>query len=460
MENSTVSLKNKKGLVFLAIKLSDHFTYSKLLRFTLSSIVMMIFTSIYSVVDGLFVSNFVGKTPFAAINLIFPLLMILGALGFVFGTGGTAIVSKTLGEGKQELANRYFSMLVYVAFIGGVILAVIGELLAPTAARLLGAEGEMLKNCVLYARIILMALPFFILQNVFQSFFVTAEKPHLGLMVTVAAGLTNMIFDALFIAVFRMGLAGAAFATALSQTVGGLFPLIYFGRKNNTSILRLTRTSFSGRVLLNTCINGSSELMSNISSSVVTMLYNFQLMRLAGENGVAAYGAIMYVGFIFAAIFFGYAIGSAPIVGFHYGAGNTDELKNLFRKSFSMMVIGGVVMLISSFLLASPLSQLFVGYDRELYEITVHGFKIFAFSYLITGVNVYGSAFFTALNNGLLSALISFLRTLVFQVLCIMTLPYIFDLDGVWYAVIAAELLSLIVTVSLLIANRKRYQYA
>ena len=318
----------------------------------------------------------------------------------------------------------------------------------------------MLKNCVLYARIILMALPFFILQNVFQSFFVTAEKPHLGLMVTVAAGLTNMIFDALFIAVFRMGLAGAAFATALSQTVGGLFPLIYFGRKNNTSILRLTRTSFSGRVLLNTCINGSSELMSNISSSVVTMLYNFQLMRLAGENGVAAYGAIMYVGFIFAAIFFGYAIGSAPIVGFHYGAGNTDELKNLFRKSFSMMVIGGVVMLISSFLLASPLSQLFVGYDRELYEITVHGFKIFAFSYLITGVNVYGSAFFTALNNGLLSALISFLRTLVFQVLCIMTLPYIFDLDGVWYAVIAAELLSLIVTVSLLIANRKRYQYA
>ena len=309
MENSTVSLKNKKGLVFLAIKLSDHFTYSKLLRFTLSSIVMMIFTSIYSVVDGLFVSNFVGKTPFAAINLIFPLLMILGALGFVFGTGGTAIVSKTLGEGKQELANRYFSMLVYVAFIGGVILAVIGELLAPTAARLLGAEGEMLKNCVLYARIILMALPFFILQNVFQSFFVTAEKPHLGLMVTVAAGLTNMIFDALFIAVFRMGLAGAAFATALSQTVGGLFPLIYFGRKNNTSILRLTRTSFSGRVLLNTCINGSSELMNNISSSVVTMLYNFQLMRLAGENGVAAYGAIMYVGFIFAAIFFGYAIG-------------------------------------------------------------------------------------------------------------------------------------------------------
>ncbi len=443
----------------MKIQLSDHFTYSKLLRFTLPSIVMMIFTSIYSVVDGLFVSNFVGKTPFAAINLIFPLLMVLGALGFMIGTGGTAIVAKTLGEGKHELANRYFSMLTYVTVLGGVLLTVIGQIFLPQVARLLGAEGEMLNNCILYARIILCALPFFMLQNVFQSFFVTAEKPHLGLAVTIAAGLTNMVLDALFIVGFKMGLAGAALATAFSQTVGGLFPIFYFARKNS-SRLKLTRASFNGKILIDTCINGSSELMSNISSSVVTMLYNFQLMRLAGENGVAAYGAIMYVGFIFAAIFFGYAIGSSPVVSFHYGAGNTDELKNLFKKSFSLMLIGGISMAVISFALASPLSRLFVGYDEELFRMTVHGFKIFAISYLICGVNVYGSAFFTALNNGLLSALISFLRTLVFQVLCIMTLPYLFDLDGVWFAILVAELLSLIVTVSLLLANRKRYQYA
>ena len=442
----------------MRIKLSDHFNCRKLIRFTLPSVVMMIFTSIYSVVDGLFVSNFVGKTPFAAINLIMPLLIIVGALGFMIGTGGTAIVSKTLGEGKKELANQYFSMLVYVTIIGGIIFAILGEIFLPAASVLLGAEGEMLDNCILYGRILLASMPFFMLQNVFQSFFVTAEKPQLGLAVTIAAGVTNMILDALFVAVFQFGLAGAAWATAISQTIGGVFPILYFARKNN-SLLHLTKSPFYVKILLHTCTNGSSELMSNISASVVTMLYNFQLMRIAGEDGIAAYGAIMYVSFIFSAIFIGYAVGSAPIIGYHFGAGNTGELKNLLRTSLKLIGVVGCLMTALSFVLSAPMSRLFVGYDQGLYELTVRGFQIYAFSFLLCGLNIFGSAFFTALNNGLLSAIISFLRTLVFQSISVLVLPIFLDIDGIWLAIIAAELAALAVTSSLLIANRKKYQY-
>ena len=442
----------------MRIKLSDHFNSRKLIRFTLPSVVMMIFTSIYSVVDGLFVSNFVGKTPFAAINLIMPLLIIVGALGFMIGTGGTAIVSKTLGEGKKELANQYFSMLVYVTIAGGILFAILGEIFLPTASVLLGAEGEMLDNCILYGRILLASMPFFMLQNVFQSFFVTAEKPQLGLAVTIAAGVTNMVLDALFVAVFQFGLAGAAWATAISQTIGGLFPILYFTRKNN-SLLHLTRSPFYGRILLHTCTNGSSELMSNISASVVTMLYNFQLMRIAGEDGVAAYGAIMYVSFIFCAIFIGYAVGSAPVIGYHFGAGNTGELKSLLKNSLRLIGIAGCMMAVLSFILSVPMSRLFVGYDQELYQLTVRGFQIYAFSFLLCGLNIFGSAFFTALNNGLLSAVISFLRTLFFQSISVLVLPVFLEIDGIWLAIVAAELAALAVTASLLIANRKKYRY-
>ena len=442
----------------MRIKLSDHFNRRKLIRFTLPSMVMMIFTSIYSVIDGLFVSNFVGKTPFAAINLIMPLLIIVGALGFMIGTGGTAIVSKTLGEGKKELANRYFSMLVYVTAGGGILFAIVGEIFLPTASVLLGAEGEMLENCILYGWILLASMPFFMLQNVFQSFFVTAEKPHLGLAVTVAAGVTNIVLDALFVAVFQFGLAGAAWATAISQTIGGLFPIIYFIRKND-SLLRLTKTSFSGKILLHTCTNGSSELMSNISASIVTMLYNFQLMRVAGEDGIAAYGAIMYVSFIFCAIFIGYSVGIAPVIGYHFGAGNSSELKNLLKNSLILIGIGGFLMTALSFALSAPISKIFVGYDQALYQLTVRGFQIYAFSFLLCGINIFGSAFFTALNNGLLSAVISFLRTLLFQLVCVLILPVFLGVDGIWLAITAAELAALVVTVSLLVANRKKYRY-
>ena len=448
-------LKMKKE----AIQLSDHFTYQRLLRFVFPSIVMMIFTSVYGVVDGLFVSNFVGKTPFTAINFIFPVIMILGAVGFMLGTGGTAVVAKTLGEGDSDRANKYFSMLTYVAIISGVVLAILGIIFVRPIGALMGAEGELLDDAVIYCRVVLLGLPFFMLQNAFQNFFITAEKPKIGLYVTIAAGVTNIVLDALFIAAFSWGLVGAAAATALSQFVGGVIPLFYFGRKN-TSLLRLGKTQFYGKTLLHVCINGSSELMSNISASVVTLLYNAQLMKYAGEDGIAAYGAIMYVSFVFVAIFIGFVIGAAPIVSFHYGADNRSELKSLFKKSTILVGVGGSLMAITAMLLAAPLSQLFVGYDRALYEMTLNGFIIFAFHYIVAGFNIFGSSFFTALNNGTVSAVISFLRTLVFQCASVLLLPLIFELDGIWYSIVVAELLSFAVTVFFIIFKRKKYGYA
>lgn len=442
----------------MRIQLSEHFTYAKLLRFTLPSIIMMIFTSIYSVVDGLFVTNFVGKTPFAAVNLIFPVLMILGTVGFMIGTGGTAIVAKTLGQGRKEEANQYFSLLVCAAAAGGTVIGILGMLFIRPAAAALGAEGDMLEYCVLYARIILAANPFFVLQNVFQSFFVSAEKPKLGLAVIVGAGLTNIAMDALLVAVWRLGITGAAVATAMSQVVGGLAPVVYFLRKND-SLLQLTRPKFNGRVLVKTCTNGSSELMSNLSSSLVSILYNFQLMRLAGENGVAAYGAIMYVSFVFAAIFIGYAIGSAPVISFHYGAEHHDELKNLLRKSAALNAAAGVVMAVIGAAVSAALARLFVGYDPELYALTVRGFRLYAISYLFCGFNIFGSSFFTALNNGLASAAISFLRTLVFQCASVIILPIFLDIDGVWLAITVAEIAALAVTLALLAKYRRIYRY-
>ena len=447
------------GGFYMQIQLSEHFTYKKLLRFVLPSIVMMIFTSIYGVVDGLFVSNYVGKTAFAAVNLIMPFLMAISALGFMIGTGGSAIVAKTLGEGKKKQANEYFSMLVYLTLIGGIVLSALGILFSPLIARGLGADGALLTNCVLYARITLLSMPAFMLQNVFQSFFVTAEKPKLGLGVIVIAGVTNMVLDFLLVGVFQIGLAGAAFATVTSECIGGLFPILYFARKNS-SLLKLGRTHFNGKIFLCACGNGSSELMTNLSSSIVNSLYNIQLMNLAGENGVAAFGTIMYVNFIFIAIFLGYSIGSAPLVSFHYGAGNHDELKNLFQKSLRLIGIWGLMLFILAQLIARPLAAIFVGYDADLFSMTQNGFRIYCIAYLINGFNIYGSSFFTALNNGLISAAISFLRTLVFQLAAVLLLPLLLGINGIWSAVAVAELLTLGLTVTFFVRNRKKYHYA
>ncbi len=449
----------KTGKRRTEIRLSDHFTGERLLRFVLPSVVMMVFTSIYGVVDGLFVSNYVGKTPFAALNLIYPLLMILGGLGFMIGTGGSAVVAMALGEGKKGKANEYFSMLIYVTIGLGLALTALGMAGLRPVARMLGASGQMLEDCVVYGWIMLAFQTCFMLQNVFQSFLITAEKPKLGLKITVAAGLTNVVLDYVFIALFGWGLAGAAFATGMSQLVGGGIPLVYFFRKN-TSLLRLTKARLDMGIFLKTCANGSSELMTNISMSLVTVLYNYQLMAIAGENGVAAYGVIMYMNFVFCAMFLGYAIGCAPIVSYHYGAGSRDELGNLFRKSLVIMGVSGCVMTLLALAAAAPLTRIFVGYDRELYLLTCHGLKLYSLSFLLNGFNIFGSSFFTALGNGGVSAAISFLRTLVFQVASVLILPVYLGVDGIWLAIVAAEELALMVTAGLLARNRKRYGYA
>lgn len=443
----------------MKIQLSDHFTFRKILKFTLPSIVMMIFTSIYGVVDGIFVSNFAGKTALAAINLIWPYVMVIGTVGFMMGTGGTALISKTLGMGDKKKANEIFSMLTAVCIGSGVVLSALAIVFMEPVAKLLGAEGDMLHGCVVYGNILMIAAPAYIIQFAFQSFCVTAEKADLSLTMTVASGICNIVLDALFIAVFRWGLVGAAVATSFAQYFGAVIPLVYFLRPN-PSLLRLGKFRFDGKALLRTCTNGSSEMVNNLSMSLVSMLYNLQFMAYAGEDGIAAYGVVMYVNLIFMAIFIGYSIGSAPLIGFNHGAQNHKELKNVTAKSFVILAVSSVVMTGAAILLAKPLSAIFVGYDKALMEMTVRGFAIYSLSFLLCGFNIFGSSMFTALNNGLISALISFLRTLVFQIAAVLLLPLVWGLDGIWFSVAAAELAALLLTTVFFLFNSKRYQYA
>lgn len=443
------------------IKLSNHFTYSKLIRFTLPSIGMMTFTSIYCIVDGFFVSNFAGDIPFKALNLIFPFLMILGTVGFMFGTGGTAIVAKKMGEGDNQKANEYFSLFVYLTFVLGIIFEILGIIFIRPIAILLGATGELLENCVLYGTTILLSLPFLVLQYLFQSFMIAAEKPKLGLFITIAAGLTNMILDAILVTLLpkEFKLVGAAIATSVSQFIGGFVPLVYFARKKNNSILKLGKTKLYIKPIIKACINGSSEFMSNIAMNIVGMLYNIQLIKYAGTDGIAAYGVMLYIGMIFSGAFIGYTIGSAPIISYYFGAKNFDELKNVRKKGMVIIGITGVVMLILAELFAMPLSKIFVSYNQSLIDMTVHGFRIYSFAFPFMGFAIMGSGFFTALNDGTTSAIISFLRTLVFQIGAVMLLPLIYKLDGIWLSVVVAEIMAVLFTVMFLIIKRKKYNY-
>ena len=442
----------------MEIKLSDHFSYGRLIRFALPTIMMIIFTSIYGMVDGFFISNFVGKTPFAAINLIYPFLMILGVFGFIFGTGGSALIGKLLGEGKREKANSVFSFLVYFTIFVGVVVALIGWISMEPVARLLGADETMLPDCVLYGRLNLIGLPAVMLQFEFHSLFVTAEKPKLGFYTTLAAGFTNMIFDFILVALFRYGVTGAALATVASQFAGGIIPLIYFSRRN-TSLLKLGKGKFDLAALLKTCTNGSSEFVSGVSMSLVSMLYNMQLMKYSGEDGVAAFGVLMYVNFLFLAIFIGYAVGTAPLASFNFGAKNTSELRNVFGKSVKILALAALIMFSAGELLAVPIAKIFVGYDEGLAKLTISGFRIFSFSFLLAEIPIYGSSFFTALNDGFVSAAISFLRTVVFETAAVLLLPLLFGINGVWFSLVAAEFVAALVTIVFYALKRKKYGY-
>ena len=442
----------------MKIGLSEHFTYKKLIKFTIPTIIMMIFTSVYGIVDGLFISNIVGRDAFAAINLIYPVLMIMGTAGFMIGTGGSALVSKIMGEGESEKAKQYFSMLIYLIIILGIIFTALGIILVKPVSIALGAEGDILNYCVTYGRILLIALTSFLLQNCFQSFFVVAEKPKMGLMMSIISGVINMILDFILIYILKIGIIGAAIATAISQIVGGIVPIIFFLRKNDTP-LQLVKAKFDRKAIIVSCINGSSEMLTNVSISLVNILYNMQLMKYIGANGVIAYGIILYVGYILISTYIGYSMGSAPIISYNYGAENKEELKNVFKKSIKLIAVISVIMTILIELSAKILAGIFVSYDKELLEMTTNAIRIFSISYLISGFNIYASSFFTALNNGFVSAVISFLRTLIFQTIMILILPLIWGVNGIWIAVAFAEALSIIVSISFLISNRKKYEY-
>ena len=443
----------------MKIELSEHFTYKKLIKFTLPTIVMMIFTSIYGVVDGVFISNVAGSNSFASINLIMPVIMIIGTIGFMIGTGGSAIISKTLGEGNKEEANRQFSMLIYLEIILGVVFTIIGIIFLRPIAKMLGATEEMMGDCLTYGRILLFGMTSFILQNSFQSFMVVAEKPKFGLAISVAAGITNIVLDFLLIYVFRLGVAGAAIATVTSQIVGAIIPLVYFSKKNNT-MLKIGKTKFKLSTIVKTCTNGSSEMVTNLSMSLINILFNMQLMKFAGANGVSAYGIIMYVGFLFVGTYMGYSVGTAPIIGYHYGAGNKEELKSLLSKSLKLLGVVAIIMTALAEILSKPLASIFVSYDKELLELTINALRLYSLSYIISWFNIFASSFFTALNNGLVSALISFLRTLLFQVAMILILPAIWGINGIWISVACAEILSLFVSIMFFVKNKKKYEYA
>lgn len=446
------------------IQLSDHFTYKRLLKFTFPSMVMLVFTSIYGVIDGIFVSNFVGVDQFNAINFIMPYLLIIGAVGFMFGTGGCALIAKTLGEGDKEKANSLFSLLIYLPAVIGIIISGLGLIFIRPVATLLGGTGLMLENAVTYGSVFLIGNAFYMLQVEFQSFFVTAEKPRLGLFFTVLSGVTNIILDALFVAILKWGLVGAAFATITSQAIGAILPIIYFARKNS-SLLRLGKTKFDGHAIIQVCLNGSSELMTNISLSLVGMLYNFQLMRYyftdaqGFNNGVSAYGVLMYVNFIFISVFIGYAVGSSPIVSYNFGANRKDELKGILRKSLVIIGIISLLMFGLSELLAHPMATIFVSSDFEVFELTKHAFIICSLSFIFVGFSIYGSSFFTALNNGPVSAAISFLRILVFQMIAVTILPLFFGGEGIWWSIVVAEVMAMFVTFMFIFAKRKKYGY-
>lgn len=443
----------------MKIQLSDHFTYGKLIRFTMPSVIMMLFISVYGVVDGFFVSNLVGKTAFAALNLIMPFLQIIGGVGAMLGVGGSGLVAKTLGAGNNLRANRYFTMMMYLMVITGLVLSALGIVFIRPVAYLLGATEALIEDCVIYGRTTLIFNIALHAQYTFQNYMIVAEKPKMGLLVTVLAGMTNMILDFVFMAVFNFGIAGAALATGLSQVVGGAIPFLWFLSKKNKSALHFAKTRFEIKPMVKACANGASEMLTSVSGSITGILYNLQLIKYAGEDGVAAYGVVMYAAWIFIAIFMGFCTGGSPIMSYHFGAQNYSEMKNLLKKNTTFLAILGTVLTIIAVILAKPISHIFVGYDANLMNITVRAFMICAIPFLYMWFNMYTSSFFTALNDGAVSAAISLMRALLLPVLCITTLPIFFKLDGVWYSLVLSELLGIMVSVFFIIRKRKKYHY-
>ena len=447
-----------------SIHLSDHFTYKKILRFTIYPILMMLITSIYWIVDGFFISNYVGPSAFAGVNLIFPVVMIVACIGFMFGSGGAALVSKKLGEGDSDGANKTFSLITYVTLGTGLILSLIFFFLVRPIAmgfasiNQVEASEAMIDSAEVYGRIMVGGVFLYIMQGYFHSFFSVNEKSSLGFLFTLISGLTNMLLDYLLIGVFRAGVVGAACASLSGMFISAVGPFLYF-RFGKNNLIKLGKPRWNLNEITQSIANGSSEFVSNVSGSIVTIVFNVQLLKYIGEVGVSAYGIIGYVCFVFFAIFIGYSIGIAPVIGYNYGAKNPVELTNVLRKSFVIISVSGVAMTLLSAGLADPITRIFSAGVGELHTLGVRAMRIFSICYLMAGFSMFGSSFFTALNNGLISALISFCRTLVFQLGSVFVLPLIVGVDGIWFSIIVAEFLSMVMTIIFISARRRKYGY-
>ena len=440
------------------IQLSDHFDYKTLLKFTVPSVLMMVISSVYSIVDGLFVSNFAGSDGFAAVNLMMPIAMMISCIGFMAGAGGSALISKTLGEQKNDEARNQFSLIIYIILALSVVIGIAVFLFIPQIAAMMGAEGVIYTNCVIYGRILIAALPAFMLQILFQNFLVVAERPKMGMIIAISSGVTNIVLDALFVAGFRWGVGGAAAATVLGQVIGGLVPLAYFMMKKN-HLLWFTKTKFHVETIKRTCSNGFSAFINNASMSLVGIVFNLRLMALMGSDGVVAYGVVMYVTYIISGVFMGYSTGISPVFSYNLGAGNKDEIKELFKKSLVSISVAAVILVALVMIFARNLAAIFVSYDDNLMTLTTEAIRLYNISFLIAGFNIFAAAFFAALNNGAVSGVLSLSRTLVFQLGCLFILPALMGSKGIWLSVTAAEIFAVLAALYFVAKNKGKYQY-
>lgn len=452
------NFNNFDKIVNMSYKISEHFNIKKIIIFTLPSIGMMLISSIYGVVDGFFVSNYIGSNAFAAVNIVWPFEMILGSFGLMIGAGGSALVSKTMGEQKYDLANRYFSMLIIFVIIFGMFISILGIIFNPYIIHLLDLDQETINNCNIYANVLFIFLIFFMLQNIFQSFNIVASKPEMGIITMILSGITNILLDYIFIVILNMGIFGAALATGLSQFAGAIVPFIFFINKNST-LLRIKFVKIDFKIILKTSYNGISEMLSSISFSLVSILYNIILLSYIGINGVNAYGVILYISYIFISIYFGYSMGISPIISYNYGAKNKKELNNIFNISLVLICSVSILLTFIGYIFAKQLSSIFVNYDKELLNLTTHALHINVFSFLFCGYNIFASSLFTALNNGTVSLILSFLRSLIIQVVCILTIPILFGSEGIWFAGVVSDIISLIISIIFIFKYRNKYGY-
>lgn len=444
------------------IKLSDKFNYSRLLRFALPSIVMVLISSVYGVVDGVIVSNYTDVEHFAALNLILPYITLLGAAGLMLGTGGSALVGKILGEGKSIRANGIFSLLTYTTIAIGLFLGLFGYITSDAVANILGADETMQHLSFEYSGIIFLFLPCYVLQLYFQSLLTTAERPSLALQITLLAGITNIALDILFVIYLKQGLRGAAYATGVSQTFGGLLPLLYFilNRKKSDINIKLGVALWDLKAICKSCVNGLSEWLMSVSLAIVSFLYYYLLLTGdRGEMGVDTYGVLLYFSYIFIAVSVGFSRGIAPVISYHYGASDRHELHSLLMKGLLIVLVLNLVSGITAQVLSAPLANIFVGHDKGLYEYTVVAFRIYSIHFFVTGFNIYISSFFTALNNGKYSGWISVLRTICFESISILTIWMLFGVDKIWWGVTIAEFLTMVIAFSFLFLKRNFYGY-